>query len=63
MMRTHILSDVPNAQLDSAPLASNALEKSMVQINKSHLRLNNKLSYVVSQDVLNSVLGAEFKGA
>jgi hypothetical protein len=35
----------------------------MVRINKSHLRLNNKLSYVVSQDVLNSVLGAEFKGA
>src|ERR1700719_3423042 len=47
----HIVSDVPNAQLDSAPLASNSLEKSMVRINKSHLRLNNNLSYVVTQDV------------
>jgi hypothetical protein len=63
MMRTPHFSDVPNAQLDSGLLASNLLEKSMVRINKSHLRLNNELRYVVSQDVLNSVLGAEFKGA
>src|ERR1700757_3061514 len=47
------VSDVPPAQLDSAAPASNSLEKSMVRINKSHLRLNNKLSYVVSQDVSN----------
>jgi hypothetical protein len=35
----------------------------MARINKSHLRLNNKLGYVESQDVLNSAFGAEFKGA